>query len=99
MSWDTFRLTPAAPCEAIARTTSRSVNMPTAVLPSVQTTSLTTSALIQLGGDTHGLVHANRDYAGRSLLAQEISDLHGNLLKGKLLGLIHYIKCQHLCTC
>src|SRR6267378_7904607 len=45
---ETFRLTPAAPCSAIARTTSRSVNIPTAVLPSVRTTSLTTSALILL---------------------------------------------------
>ncbi len=41
-------MAPAAPCSAIARTTSRSVNMPTAVLPSVRTTSLTTSALILL---------------------------------------------------
>src|SRR6516225_2309691 len=35
----------------------------------------------QLGGDTHGLVHANRDYAGGCLLAQDVSDLHGNLLR------------------
>ena len=48
MSCETFRLAPAAPCSAMARTTSRSVNMPTAVLPSVRTTSLTTSALILL---------------------------------------------------
>src|SRR6266702_3962350 len=48
ISCETLRLTPAAPCSAIARTTSRSVNMPTAVLPSVRTTSLTTSALILL---------------------------------------------------
>ena len=44
----------------------------------------------QLGGDTHGLGHANRDYAGRSLLAQDLSDLNGNLLKGKLLGYVVY---------
>src|SRR6185312_12140475 len=47
-SCETFMPTPAAPCVAIARTTSRSVNMPTAVLPSVRTTSFTTSALILL---------------------------------------------------
>src|SRR4051812_31611484 len=47
-SCEIFRLTPAAPCSAMARTTSRSVNIPTAVLPSVRTTSLTTSALILL---------------------------------------------------
>src|SRR6476659_4040358 len=48
ISCETFRLAPAAPCSAIARTTSRSVNMPTAVLHSVRTTSLTTSALTLL---------------------------------------------------
>src|ERR1700741_2291556 len=48
ISCETFRLTPAAPCSATARTASRSVNIPTAVLHSVSTTSLTTSAPILL---------------------------------------------------
>src|SRR5205085_7929718 len=48
INFETFELRPAGPCSATARTTSRSVNIPTAVLPSVRTTSLTTSALILL---------------------------------------------------
>jgi len=74
-----FRLTRAAPCSAMARTTSRSVNMPDRGVPSVRTTSLTTSALILLarsmGGDTDSLVHTHRRNAG-SFLAQDVSDLH-----------------------
>jgi len=67
---------------------SRSRNIPTAGLwPSVRTTSLTNeradiAGAHQLGGDADSFIIANRRNAG-SFLAQDVSDLHRNLLQMK----------------
>src|SRR5215218_5210772 len=100
MNCETLRLAPAAPCSAIARTTSRSVNMPTAVLPSVRTTSLTTSALIlleRISWAAMATVSFMRTVATRAAFLRRISptcmatSLGMNCSKSG----IHNTNCQH----
>src|ERR1700730_15932222 len=102
ISCETFRLAPAAPCSAMARTTSRSVNMPTAVLPSVRTTSLTTSALIllaRINWVAMATVSFIRTVATRAVFLRRMSPTFiatsFRLAAGRLLqGLTWYTLCQ-----